>query len=135
MEEEGDILLDDNKTKITFFPVSQSNLPPNAQILLGIEHLKSLQVSLDFAMLRPCCELGEAMAFGKLSLSRRDSLLLDRNSGLKGAYVCLSDFLSCSMTFAVTLVFLLFSGLYSLWKEPNWSVPAISLARKALAWL
>ena len=36
------------------------------------------------------------------------------------------------MTFAVTLVFLLFSGLYSLWKEPNWSVPAISLASSEL---
>ena len=60
LEEEGDILLDDNKIKTTVFSVGQSNLPPNAQILLGIEDLKGLKVSLDFAMLHPGCELGEA---------------------------------------------------------------------------
>jgi hypothetical protein len=41
--------LDDNKTKITVFAVSQSKLPSNAQILLGIEHLKGLQVSLSIS--------------------------------------------------------------------------------------
>jgi hypothetical protein len=125
------IFLADSK-KITVFAVSQSNLPPNAQILLGIEHLKDLKISVDFAMLRPSCQLSEAMAFGKLSLSRCDSPLLDRNSGLKESYGCRSDCLSFSTILAMTSVLLLFLGLCSLLKEPNWSGPALSLLASEL---
>ncbi len=103
LEEEGDILLADSK-KITVFAVSQSNLPPKTQILLGIEHLKDLRVSLDFAMLHPGCELSEAVACGKVSLSRVDYLLLDRNPG---SYGCLSDVVYFSKTLTIILVFLL----------------------------
>ncbi len=85
--------------------------------------MKDLRVSLDFAMLHPDCELSEAMAHGKVSLSRANSLLLDRNSG---SYGCLSDILSFSKTLTMTLVCLLFLGFCSLHKESNWSVAAIS---------
>ena len=126
LEEEGDILLADNK-KITVFAVSQSNLPPNAQILLGIEHLKGLQVSVDFAIHRPLCQLSEAMAFGKFVLSSRKSYFITRNSGLKESFGCLSDSLSFSNSLAMTSVFVLLLGLCLLLKGPNWSGPAISL--------
>jgi hypothetical protein len=69
--------LADNK-KITVFAVSQSNLPPNAQILLGIEHLKGLQVLVDFAIDCPFCQLREAIAFGKVSLVSRKSSFITR---------------------------------------------------------
>jgi hypothetical protein len=74
LEEEGDFLLADN-TKFTVFVVGQSNLPPNAQILLGIEHIKDLRISIDFAIDRPFCQLEEAMAYGQASLARFSSLV------------------------------------------------------------
>ncbi len=131
LEEEGDILLADSK-KITVFAVSQSNLPPGAQILLGIEHLKELQISVDFAMLRPFCQLSEARAFGKSSLSCGDSLL-DRSSGFKESYCCLPKRLSLNTTLAMTSVLLLFLGLGCLLKGTNWSGLEISLLNYELS--
>ncbi len=65
LEVEGDFL-SAGKIKITVFCVRKRDLPPNTEILLGIEHLKSLPLSLDFVMLNPHCRVEEAME----SLSR-----------------------------------------------------------------
>jgi hypothetical protein len=103
LEEEGAILLADNK-KIIVFAVSQSNLPPKAQILLGIEHLKGLQVSLDFALDHPFCQLAEAMACGQASLVSRVAVQ-------KKSCHHLSDSVSFNDSLAVTSILLLLVGL------------------------
>jgi hypothetical protein len=68
LREEGDVSLAGNR-KITVFGVGQSNLPPNTQVLLGIEHLKGLRISLDFALHHPFCEMEEAIAAGENAMS------------------------------------------------------------------
>ncbi len=110
LEEEGDFLLADNK-KITVFAVSQSNLPPNAQILLGIEHLKGLHVSVDFAIDRPFCQLSEAMAFGRVSLASRQPSFFAQAAAQRESFRRLSDSLSFNDSLAMAPVFLLLMGL------------------------
>jgi hypothetical protein len=52
LELEGDFLLVEN-SEITLFCVEHSDLPPGTQALLGLSHVKSLALSLDFALLHP----------------------------------------------------------------------------------
>jgi hypothetical protein len=107
LEEEGDFLLADNN-KITVFVVGQSNLPPNAQILLGIEHIKDLRISVDFAIDRPFCQLEKAMAYGQASLARFSSLvsLSSEKEGPRSSQFA-SDFLDDSLAVAPICVFMM----------------------------
>jgi hypothetical protein len=60
LELEGDVLLANNK-EITVFAVNRCDLPPKADILLGVEDLKNLSVSLDYALHHPGCEIRAAI--------------------------------------------------------------------------
>jgi hypothetical protein len=66
LELEGDFSLADH-SEITIFCVDKSDLPPGTQVLLGLSHVKSLAVSLDFALLHPYCELRAAREFARVS--------------------------------------------------------------------
>jgi hypothetical protein len=67
LELEGEFSLVDN-SEITLFCVEHSDLPPGTQALLGLSHVKSLALSLDFALLHPYCELRAAKEFARASL-------------------------------------------------------------------
>jgi hypothetical protein len=124
-----------DNTKITVFVVGQSNLPPNAQILLGIEHIKDLRISVDFAIDRPFCQLEEAMAYREASLARFSSLvsLSAEKEGPRSSLFA-SEFLDDSL--AVTPIRLLMGGLcLSLFAElclslmgPHFAALAVSFA-------
>jgi hypothetical protein len=75
LELEGEFSLVDN-SEITLFCVEHSDLPPGNQALLGLSHVKSLALSLDFALLHPYCDLRAAKEFA------RASPLWDRSSVL-----------------------------------------------------
>jgi hypothetical protein len=66
LELEGDFSLVDN-SEIALFCVEHSDLPPGTQALLGLSHVKSLALSLDFALLHPYCELSAAKDFARAS--------------------------------------------------------------------
>jgi hypothetical protein len=66
LELESDFSLVEN-SEITLFCVEHSDLPPGTQALLGLSQVKSLALSLDFALLHPYCELRAAKDFARTS--------------------------------------------------------------------
>jgi hypothetical protein len=66
LELEGEFSLVDN-SEITLFCVEHRDLPPGTHALLGLSHVKSLALSLDFALLHPYCELRAAKEFARTS--------------------------------------------------------------------
>jgi hypothetical protein len=56
-----------DNSEITLFCVEHSDLPPRTRALLGLSRVKSLALSLDFALLHPYCDLRAAKEFARAS--------------------------------------------------------------------